>query len=165
MLKKKLVIATALVLGIAILMPVAPSLAQTSIIVVNSTSDIEDFGGAQQIGNLPGPDGLVTLREAITAANNTAGPQSITFRIPTSDPGLTGDSFWIFVENSPLILSDDATTIDGTTQVAFTGHFIHLRTTPIFTSFNGLTINSNGNTIIGLTGFSLFRYGSRDQWE
>jgi hypothetical protein len=159
MLKRTLGIAAALALGITLLMPVAAGFAQTSTIIVNSTSDIEDFGGAQQVGDLPGPDGLITLREAITAANNTAGPQTIAFRIPTSDPGLSGDSFFIFVENSPLILRDDATTIDGTTQVAFTGHFIHLRTTPIFTSFNGLTINSNNNTIIGLTGFSLFRYG------
>jgi len=67
--KKTLRVATALVLGILVLIPIAPSFAQTSTIVVNSTSDIEDFGGAQQIGNLPGPDGLVTLREAITAAN------------------------------------------------------------------------------------------------
>ena len=160
MLKRALVRVTTLVLVIVVLIPVIPGLAQTSTIIVNSTSDIEDFGGAQQIGDLPGPDGLVTLREAITAANNTPGPQTIAFRIPTSDPGFTGDSFWIFVEHDPpLIIRDDATTIDGNTQIAFTGHPIHLRTTPIFTSFNGLTLNSNNNIIIGLTGFGLFRYG------
>jgi hypothetical protein len=159
MLKKTFGIAAALALGISLLMPVSAGFAQTSTIVVNSTSDVEDFGGAQQVGNLPGPDGLITLREAITASNNTAGAQTITFRIPTSDPGLTGDSFWIFVENSPLFIRDDATTIDGTTQVAFTGHFIHLRTTPPFANFNGLTLNSNNNVIIGMTGFGLFRYG------
>lgn len=160
MLKKTLVIAIALMVGISLLMPVTPGLAQTSTIIVNSTSDIEDFGGAQQIGDLPGPDGQVTLREAITAANNTAGPQTIAFNIPITDPGFNGDSFYIFMEHDPpWIVSDDATTIDGTTQVAFNGHPIHLRTTPIFLSFDGLTINSNNNSIIGLTGLSLFRYG------
>ena len=97
MLKKTLVIASALMLGVAVLMTAVPALAQTSTIIVNSTSDIEDFGCAQQIGNLPGPDGRVTLREAITAANNTVGPQTITFRIPITDPGFNGDSFYIFV--------------------------------------------------------------------
>lgn len=160
MLKKTLVVASALMLGVTVLMTVVPALAQTSTIIVNSTSDIEDFGGAQQIGDLPGPDGRVTLREAITAANNTAGPQTIAFNIPITDPGFNGDSFYIFMEHDPpWIISDDATTIDGTTQIAFTGHPIHLRTTPIFLSFDGLTINSNNNSIIGLTGFSLFRYG------
>src|SRR5919109_4441215 len=121
MLKKTLIISSASMLGVAVLMTVVPALAQTSTIVVNSTSDIEDFGGAQQVGDLPGPDGQVTLREAITASNNTLGPQTIAFNIPTSDPGFNGDSFFIFMEHDPpWIISDDATTIDGTTQIAFT---------------------------------------------
>lgn len=52
-------------------------------IVVNSLADTVDFGGGQTIADLPGGDGQVTLREAITAANNTAGPDDITFNIPS----------------------------------------------------------------------------------
>jgi hypothetical protein len=105
--------------GISLLIPVASSFTQTSTIIVTSSSDPGDFGGAQQIGDLPGPAGLITLREAITAANNTAGTQTIASNIPITDPGFNGDSFYIFVEHDPpLTISDDATTIDGTTQIA-----------------------------------------------
>jgi len=45
-------------------------------IVVDTTDDSIDFGGAQQVGDLPGPDGKISLREAITAANNTTGTQA-----------------------------------------------------------------------------------------
>jgi hypothetical protein len=44
-------------------------------IIVNTTSDVADFNGDQQVKDLPGLDGLVSLREAIIAANNTSGPQ------------------------------------------------------------------------------------------
>ena len=40
-------------------------------IIVTTTSDVADFGGGQQVGDLPGLDGLVSLREAILAARNT----------------------------------------------------------------------------------------------
>src|SRR5512133_2723668 len=85
-------------------------------IIVNTTSDENDFGGSQQISDLPGPDGLVTLREAMIAANNTSGAQSIAFNIPTDDPGLENGVFTI-KPNSPLPeVSDDGTVIDGSTQ-------------------------------------------------
>lgn len=64
-------------------------------IIVSATSDVVDFGGAQQISDLPGPDGVVSLREAITAANNTTGPNVIGFNIPTNDPGFDGSVFTI----------------------------------------------------------------------
>jgi hypothetical protein len=133
--------------------------AQDAAIVVDSTSDVSDFGGARQVGDLPGPDGQVTLREAITAANNTAGPNTIVFAIPTNDPGLIGDEFFLFVEGTPLVVTDGATTIDATTQVTLTGHRVHIRTTPPFANLNGLTINSSGNRLTGLAGMALFRYG------
>ncbi|HZD57295.1 MAG TPA: right-handed parallel beta-helix repeat-containing protein [Anaerolineales bacterium] len=142
--------------------------AQVAVITVNSTSDLEDFGGAQQVGDLPGPDGLVTLREALTAANNTLGSQTVAFNIPTSDPGFNGQIFIIFVESTPqFTISDDGTIIDGTTQTAFSGDTnpfgpeIHVRTTPPFANLTALTINANSNTVTGLTGLSLFRYGIR----
>lgn len=85
-------------------------------IIVNATTDIADFGGAQQVGDLPGPDGVVSLREAITAANNTAGSQVIGFNIPTSDSGFDGTVFTIRPLSGLPPLSDGGTTIDGSTQ-------------------------------------------------
>ena len=95
----------------------------TSDITVNTTSDAVDFDGLQQVSDLPGLDGLVSLREAIIAANNTAGPQVIGFNIPTSDAGFDGMVFTI----RPLLsilptLGDGGTTINGATQASFTGN-------------------------------------------
>lgn len=116
--------ATLLLMIAFCLFPSSGPAAQSSIpyILVSTTSDVADFGGAQQIADLPGADGLVSLREAITASNNTAGPQVIGFNIPTSDIGFDGKVFTIKPQSSTLPpLTDHATTIDGDTQALFTG--------------------------------------------
>lgn len=62
-----------------------------------------------------------SLREAIDFSNSTPGPNTIAFAIPITDPGFDGQRFTI----GPLRgygLSDDATTIDGSTQTVFTGN-------------------------------------------
>ena len=143
--------------------------AEGGTIVVDTTSDLEDFGGAMTMTELPGPDGVVSLREAVTAANNTPGPNTIAFNIPTTDPGfgLSGFSgeFVIFVEGNPLIVRDSYTTIDGRTQTAFTGDVVpdgavvHLRTTAPYMNMSGIYLYSDHNVVVGLTGFSLFRSG------
>lgn len=72
--------------------------------------------GSGTLSDLPGADGLVSLREAITAANDTAGPQTITFA-----PALRGgtirvdfDTLDLDAAPDPLpFLCDAETTIDG----------------------------------------------------
>jgi hypothetical protein len=92
-----------------------------STIFVTTTSDSTDFGGGQTVADLPGPDGRVSMREAVTAVNNTPGPQTIGFQIPVSDWGLGTVAPRIRNEGSAWALTDPGTTIDGTTQTAFTG--------------------------------------------
>jgi len=66
-------------------------------------------------------DGQTSLREAITYANSMNGPKTVSFNIPTSDPGYSGGVFMIRPLSAlPAITSTD-TVIDGTTQTAFTG--------------------------------------------
>src|SRR5712664_3588621 len=63
-------------------MALTPSAGAT--ISVNSTTDVAD-GDTSSISALiatPGPDGVISLREAIIAANNTAGADAISFNIP-----------------------------------------------------------------------------------
>ncbi|MCK6561980.1 right-handed parallel beta-helix repeat-containing protein [candidate division KSB1 bacterium] len=92
-------------------------------IIVTTTSDLADFDGGQQVSDLPGPDGLVSLREAIIAANNTAGPNVIGFNISTSDAGFDGSVFTIQPHPAQLPeLLDDGTIVDGASQSAFTGN-------------------------------------------
>jgi len=90
-------------------------------IVVTTTSDVADFSGNQQIDDLPGNDGLVSLREAIIAANNTVGPNVIGFNIPTSDPGFYNKVFTIKPSDKLPDLIGGETIINGFTQTDFTG--------------------------------------------
>ncbi len=108
------------VLIAVVVLPSAASFGQTIVVDV-ALDDYMDFGGAQTVAQLPGPDGMVTIREAVTAANNTPGPQTIAFAIPPSEW-----SFWytdraVIRLELMLYVSGDDTTIDFSTQVALTG--------------------------------------------
>lgn len=59
-----------------------------------------------------------SLRAALEFANSNPGPDAISFAIPTSDPGFNGQWFTIRPQSSLPPLSDDETTIDGSTQTA-----------------------------------------------
>jgi hypothetical protein len=95
----------------------------TPYIIVNTTSDVSDFGGAQQVRDLPGEDGRVSLREAIIASNNTPGAHWIAFQIPTGDLGFDGTVFTIrpFPQQLPTI-TGEGLNIDGSTQTLFSGN-------------------------------------------
>jgi hypothetical protein len=64
-----------------------------------------------------------SLRQAIVDANNNAGPDTIEFNIPKSDPGYSSsDGVWTIAPASPLpSLSGGNTIIDGATQTANQG--------------------------------------------
>jgi hypothetical protein len=96
-------------------------------VTVDSTTDVSD-GDTSSISNLianPGSDGVISLREAIEAANNRAGPDTIEFDIPLTDPGyeVSGISgTWTIAPTSSLpTLTDGGTIISGTTQAAHQG--------------------------------------------
>ncbi len=94
-------------------------MAQT--VTVTTVEDVVDFAGAQNVGDLPGPDGRVSFREALTATNRTAGPQTIEFAIPRSDWWLVGEYALLKLENGIFPVTDDFTTIDFSSQTDFTG--------------------------------------------
>jgi parallel beta-helix repeat protein len=131
-------------------------------VTVDTTSDVVDFGGAQTVADLPGPDGETSVREAAIASTNTQGPETIAFGIPTSDPGFTGDGFTIRIDPaSPaeeVTIGDDATTIDAMTQPG--GYSITVEGGPQSNADaeSGLRITSSGNTVNGL-GVRLYSSG------
>ncbi len=97
-------------------------------IVVNTTSDIAD-GDTSSIAALkanPGADGLVSLREAITATNNTANggtPNEIVFAIPTSDAGYNNTTGVFTIAPGSILPSiTNALIIDGATQATNIGN-------------------------------------------
>ncbi len=90
-------------------------------ITVDSSDDFIDFGGAQQVADLPGPDGKVTLAEAALASDNTPGVQTIAFNIPQSDWQFQ----WLYPGRAVIRPSNprffQPVILDATTQTAFTG--------------------------------------------
>lgn len=132
---------------------------------VNTTADVVDFGGLQQVSDLPGPDGLVSFREACIAANNTVGPQTIAFAIPNAPPmEWSGGVAILFMDYSIFQLSDDETTVDFTTQTAFTGNTnpngneVGVRCAPI-TGAPAIHVSGNRCVIKGLDRVSYVGYG------
>ncbi|HEV2841525.1 MAG TPA: hypothetical protein VGW39_09395 [Chthoniobacterales bacterium] len=102
--------------------PIPPAATEAGeTVVVTTLEDDVDFPQPQTVAQLPGPDGKVSFREAVTAANNTAGPQTINFAIPQNEWWLITNIALLRLEGSIFTLSDDYTTVDFSTQTAFTG--------------------------------------------
>jgi hypothetical protein len=90
-------------------------------ITVTTLNDVTDFAGFQQVIDLPGPDGRISFREAVTAANNTPGAQTIAFAIPVSEFWLVTDMALLKLEQDAFFLNDSGTTVDFSTQTANIG--------------------------------------------
>ncbi len=110
---------SARVLGLLLLG--APPWASGELITVTTLHDVRDFGGAQRVDDLPGPDGRISFGEAVTAANNEPGPQTIHFAIPAAEYWLVSNVALLELELGPFVLSDDGTTVDFRTQTSFAG--------------------------------------------
>ena len=135
---------------LALVMAIGAGAQAQTTITVDTTSDVVDFGGAQTVADLPGPDGQTSFREATIASTNTDGPETIAFDIPTSDPGFDGTGFTISTAaGAPnLTLGDDATTVDATTQPG--GFSITLDGPGLAEFHRGLFVLSSGNSVVGL---------------
>ena len=122
--------------------------------VVNSTNDVDD--GTCDTTHC-------SLREALYAAYNNPGPDTISFNIPSSDPGCDASGICtIYPEITPLIIAGGETIIDGFSQPGATPN-----TNPIGQGLNavykivldgallpgypsGISIRSSGNLVRGL---------------
>ena len=111
--KQKIPWLAILVLTLAVTLALGRDIAWAASVTVNSTTDVSD-GDTSSIANLsanPGADGVISLRETIEAANNTAGSDSIAFNIS----GCGGVCTIQPLSTLPA-LSGGGTTIDGYTQ-------------------------------------------------
>jgi len=102
-----------LVLTSALTLALRRDIVWAASVTVNSTTDVSD-GDTSSIANLianPGFDGVISFREAIEAANNTAGSDSIAFNISGC-----GGVCTIQPLSALPALSGSGTTIDGYTQ-------------------------------------------------
>jgi len=161
--RQRILVSTSiLALLLALSLRAAP-IARAATITVNTTDDLIDANSGScagmTIAALPGPDGLISLREAICAANNTAGADTINlstgaYLLTTSgrdeDAAATGD----------LDISDDLTIngagADSTTIMGHSASHLCDRVFHIIwageiinVEMNGLAINSGGGTSSG----------------
>jgi CSLREA domain-containing protein len=63
--------------------------------------------------DIAAPDGKISLREAVTTANNQSGVDTITFDIPASESGCTAANTCTITLNTNLPPISDSVTIDG----------------------------------------------------
>ncbi|MCA9001776.1 MAG: hypothetical protein KDB61_07630 [Planctomycetes bacterium] len=115
--------------------------AQAQTVTVTTTQDVIDINSfTGTIADLPGPDGLVSLSEAMIATNNTPGHQTVAFAIPPAQLGWISpayDGIAVFHSSGGFYWrANDEVTIDGTTQTAFAGD----------TNPNGAEIQLYGNS-------------------
>ena len=106
----------------------------------------------------PGPDGRISLREAILAADNTASgsPITITFAIPDAPVG----GVYTIQPASALPAITDAVVIDGTSQSGYSGMpIIALNGSSAGANADGLDITGGGSTIRGLAIDNFSQYG------
>lgn len=91
-------------------------------ITVTICLDIVDVPGNATIDDLPGPDGQVSMNEALTASDNTPGIQTIGFAIPESEWWLS-DIYpgQVLLQSTFGWSAQQPVIIDGTTQTDFTG--------------------------------------------
>jgi hypothetical protein len=143
-------------LALSGLAPVAG--AQT--IFVNTANDLIDFGGAQQVADLPGPDGRVSLAEAGLASDNTPGVQTIGFHIPQSE--------WQHQQFFPgrAVLRPflgfrvfDTVILDARTQTAFTGETNPEGGGEVVIWAETYLIDSTGGGVFGLDNSSIHLSG------
>jgi len=94
--------------GRPLYLPLARKAPTPTYLVVNTTDDTDD--GACTAGHC-------SLREAIRAANDHPGPDTIAFNIPAGDPGRDANGVCTIRPQELLPwLTDDGTTVDGFTQ-------------------------------------------------
>jgi hypothetical protein len=125
-------------------------------ITVNTETDVLDANGGDcstmGISDLPGPDGLVSLREAICAANNTSGADVINFDSSLNTPivlTISGASNEHAAEWGDLDIADDLTIYGNgvmNTMIDASGLSPRER---VFHILSGTTVEINDLTITG----------------
>ncbi len=140
---------------ITTLMATAGAAAQAATVTVTHLDDIDDFGGSRMIEDLPGPDGLVAMREAVIAVNNTPGEHRIEFAIPVDpeDPSET----MLRIDGPAFVVTRDNTMVDFLSQLEFIGDpdpdgpgLGILNTNPSFIGQPAILIKASGSEVRGL---------------
>jgi len=138
---------------------VSVSAANAQVLTVTTSANVIDIPTNATLADLPGPDGVVSMREALRVSDNLPGQQTIGFAIPQSDwPDTPIEPGVVLVETGTPFLAFDSVTIDGTTQTAFTGD-----TNPNGNELalaRGINLNGDASEIFGVHGGDLTVFAS-----
>lgn len=100
----------------ALALSIFSPLACGQVITVTTLEDVYDTGSGAMIADLPGPDGVVSFREAVYASNNELGGQTIEFAIPPAEFYLETTMALLRLEDGPWSITDDETVLDFASQ-------------------------------------------------
>lgn len=132
-------------------------------VTVTTTADTVDVDwSTATLADLPGPDGLVSLGEAMAVTDNTPGHQVVGFAIPDTDPGfgwlLPGRAVFRTVTGY-FWRANDSVTVDGTSQTRFGGDTNPEGNEVVFYG-NTFYLNADGSVLRGLDSSSVQVSGS-----
>ena len=120
-------------------------------VTVTTSADVVDVNtSTATLADLPGPDGVVSFREALAVSDNEPGHQTVAFAIPQSDwylPSIFPGQ--VLLQGSFSWSAFDAVTIDGTSQTAFTGDTFPGGHEIVLYGL-GLNLNGDGSVVFGL---------------
>ncbi|MCA9292669.1 MAG: right-handed parallel beta-helix repeat-containing protein [Phycisphaerales bacterium] len=118
----------------------------------SNVTDIDFFTGT--IADLPGPDGKVSMAEAMIATNNTPGHDRIEFAIPQNEWLMQ----WLYPGRAVLVQgnfrANDSVEIDATTQTAFTGD-TYAGGNEVAIYGSTIYLNADNSSICGFDGIPL----------
>lgn len=150
------------------LLTLGAGFAQAQTITVNCGLDPIDIDPeTATIADLPGPDGKISLSEAMIVSNNMPGRQTIAFAIPQAEwqwQGLYPGIAVIWTTASIYLTAFDAVIIDGTTQTAFTGN-TNPNGAEVYLFGGNLAFAADDCVVRGLTHMQLRFEGSRELIE
>ena len=154
-------------IGLTVLLAVGAAKADT--VTVTTVSDTVDINWqTATIADLPGPDGVVSLSEAMIATNNTPGHDTVAFAIPASELGWFGPQYEGVAVFHALTgfywRANDEVTIDGTTQTAFAGD-TNTDGAEVLLYGNEFYLNDNNSTLCGLHGTAVQSGGANSLIE
>lgn len=138
----------------------ACSAIQAQTITVTTSRDVVDIAANARIADLPGPDGVVSFREALRVSDNEPGRQTIGFAIPESDwylPNIFPGQ--VLLQSSFNWSAFQPVTIDGTTQTAFSGD-TYPGGNEILAYGLTLVLNGEGSALLGFHSSRVLLYGA-----
>lgn len=145
------------------LLVIGAAAANANTYVVNSTGDQPLYGNRLGLCETAPFNGVCTLRAAIQDSNAVGGANTITFNIPTSDPGYSNGIWTIDLRTAPPDITASVNINGLGAKTLFVSHQGDPNTDtpfPIFSITTTGTVNISNLTVGGLGAFDVTNVGT-----